>query len=65
VFAFLSASNFGEHPVALRLQGLEPEANYRLEEHDSVLSGNALMKRGIPLAMKGTFVSQMLRLKHV
>ncbi len=63
-FAFLSASNFGEQRIALRLQGLEPEANYRIEQLDLVLSGTALMKRGIPLAMKGTFVSQMLRLQR-
>ena len=64
-FAFLSASNFGEQRIALRLQGLDPEAQYRIEDHDLVLSGTALMKRGIPLAMKGTFVSQMLRLQRV
>ncbi len=64
-FAFLSASNFGEQRVALKLQGLEPEANYQVEGLDLVLSGKALMKRGIPLAMKGTFVSRMLRLWRV
>lgn len=65
VFAFLSTSTFGEYQVALRLQGLEQEVNYRVEELDLVLSGKALMKRGIPLAMKGTFVSQMLRLHRM
>jgi alpha-galactosidase len=65
VFAFLSASHFGEYRAALRLQGLEPEALYRVEEHNLVVSGKALMKRGLPLAMKGTFVSQMLRLQRV
>ncbi|MCC6805479.1 MAG: alpha-galactosidase [Anaerolineae bacterium] len=64
-FAFLSASNFGEYRAALRLQGLEPDARYRVDGRDLVLSGTALMKQGIPLAMKGTFASQMLRLERV
>ncbi|MFN8447656.1 MAG: alpha-galactosidase [Anaerolineae bacterium] len=64
-FAFLSASNFGEYRAALRLQGLEPDANYHIEAYDLVMSGTALMKRGIPLAMKGAFVSQMLHLRRV
>jgi alpha-galactosidase len=65
VFAFLSASNFGEYPLALRLQGLEPDATYRINDNPQVSSGQALMKRGIPLALRGTFVSQMLRLQRV
>jgi alpha-galactosidase len=64
-FAFLSASKFGEERIALRLQGLDPAVNYRIADHDLVLSGSALMKRGIPLALKGTFVSQMLRLERI
>lgn len=65
VFAFLSASTFGEFRIALRLEGLEPDASYRVEELDLVLSGKALMKRGIPVAMKGTFVSQILHIRRM
>jgi alpha-galactosidase len=65
VFAFLSASNFGEQRVALRLEGLETEARYKVQELNLVLSGKALMKQGIPLAMRGTFVSQMLHLQRL
>jgi alpha-galactosidase len=64
-FAFLSASNYGPISIDLRLQGLEPEARYHIEELDLVLSGQALMKRGIPLAMKGSFVSQMLHIRRL
>lgn len=65
VFAFLSASTFGDFRTMLRLQGLDATANYHIQELDITLSGQALMKRGIPLALKGSFVSQMLRLRRV
>jgi alpha-galactosidase len=65
VFAFLSASTFGEFRAALRLEGLEPDAQYHVEELDLTLSGQALMKRGLSLALKGAFVSQMLRIRRV
>lgn len=65
VFAFLSASTFGEFRIGLRLQGLEPEGRYQVEGMDLVLSGQALMKRGLPVGLKGAFVSQMLRLRRV
>lgn len=64
-FAFLNASNYGDYRIALQLEGLDPDATYRIEELDLVLSGKALMKRGIPLVMKGTFVSQMMRLQRL
>ncbi|QPC83368.1 alpha-galactosidase [Phototrophicus methaneseepsis] len=64
-FAFLSASQFGEYRIALHLEGLEPEATYHVEEFDLTMSGQALMKRGVPLAMKGSFVSQMLHIRRV
>jgi len=64
VFAFLSASVFGEFRTMLRLQGLDADASYQIDDHIT-LSGQALMKRGLPLALKGSFVSQMLRVRRV
>jgi alpha-galactosidase len=65
VFAFLSTSLFGEFRAVLRLQGLEPDARYRIDGTDTLLSGQALMKRGLPLTLKGSFVSQMLHIRRV
>ncbi len=64
VFAFLSASTFGEFRTMLRLQGLDADATYQINDN-LTLSGQALMKRGLPLALKGSFVSQMLRIRRV
>ena len=33
-FAFLSASNYGPISIDLRLQGLDPDAHYHIEELD-------------------------------
>lgn len=65
VFAFLSASTFGEFRTGLRLQGLEPDALYQVEGLDYRLSGQALMRRGLPIGLRGAFVSQMLRIRRV
>lgn len=50
----------------LRLQGLDPEANYRLEGGDSIFGGDQLMYAGIPIAdLNGDYVSQMWKLMRV
>ena len=64
VFAFLSASVFGDFRTMLRLEGLDADATYQLDDNIP-LSGQALMKRGLPLALKGSFVSQMLRIRRL
>jgi alpha-galactosidase len=65
VFAFLRASQFGAFRTVLHLQGLEPNAQYQITETGEVFSGQMLMKRGLPLALNGSFVSQMIRLERI
>ncbi len=63
VFIFLHASHFGEHQGLLRLQGLEPDTRYRVDESEVLYSGTALMERGLDIHMRGTFTSQMIRIR--
>lgn len=62
VAVFLSQSQFGYFSTNLRLEGLEPDALYRVEGWDVPWSGQALMQRGLPIALKGAFVSRLIRL---
>jgi alpha-galactosidase len=64
-FAFLHSSRFGLHRSMLRLQGLEPEAMYLVDEDTTPISGQALMKRGLHLDMRGDFVSRMFVIKRI
>ncbi|MBI5668373.1 MAG: alpha-galactosidase [Chloroflexi bacterium] len=65
VIIFLSQSRFGYFSTPVHLQGLDPNARYVAEGWDEPWSGQALMKRGLPVALKGSFVSQLIRLSRV
>ncbi len=60
VFVFLHSATFGPYLCQLRLQGLQSDYVYELEDY-GVLSGEALMQRGLRLELKGTFKSKLIR----
>jgi alpha-galactosidase len=64
VAVFLSQSQFGHFYTPLRLQGLEPDTRYVVDGWDEPWSGQALMKHGLPIALKGAFVSRLIRLSR-
>lgn len=61
---FLSQSQFGHFDSSVRLQGLDPDSRYTVDGWDEPWSGQALMKRGLPVALKGSFVSKLIRLSR-
>ena len=63
VFAFLHSSKYGPCRKPLRLQGLEPDAIYHVEG-EKIISGQALMQRGILVEMSGDFASQLIRIRR-
>jgi alpha-galactosidase len=65
IFLFLRVSQYGPFRSVLRLQGLEPDAQYQIVGSDEIHSGQMLMKRGLPVALSGSFASQMIRVKRV
>lgn len=79
LFCFLHSSRFGPVHAWVQLQGLEPEARYRVEgvpvepqrrgdpgpATTVVLSGAALMQRGLYLALRGDYQSLIIRLFRV
>jgi alpha-galactosidase len=65
VVIFLSQSQFGYFSTAVCLEGLEPDTRYRVDGWEEPWSGQALMKRGLPVALKGAFVSRLIRLARV
>jgi len=65
VFAYLRSSRFGLYRSMLRLQGLDPQAMYRVDDDATTFSGQALMKRGLHLDLKGDFVSKMIVIRRV
>ena len=65
VFAYLHSSRFGLYRSMLRLQGLDAQALYRIEGDDTPVSGQALMKRGLHLDLRGDFVSRMIVIRRV
>ena len=65
VFVFLHSSRFGPVNRTIRLQGLEPDARYTVDDGADSQSGSALMYRGIPLSMRGDYVSQLIRIRRV
>ncbi len=61
VFQILAKPN--QRRAQLRLQGLQPDAQYRLEGTDAVYSGSLLMQAGMPVPpMWGDSQSQLLHL---
>ena len=65
VFIFLHRSRFGPLNRTVRLQGLEADARYTVDEQTETLSGSALMYGGIPLSMRGDYVSRLIRIRRV
>ncbi|HEY0758079.1 MAG TPA: alpha-galactosidase [Acidisarcina sp.] len=72
VFAFLHSSQFLYPFPTIRLRGLEPEADYKLEwiegrasRAPSVASGAYWMSNGIDLEMRGDFKAAAFRLERV
>ena len=63
VFAFLVGATFGHVECLLQLQGLDPDSNYDLDGKRH--SGQALMKRGLDIALRGDNQSCLLRLQRV
>lgn len=65
VTVFLSQSQFGYFTTRIRLEGLNADAFYRVDGWNEPWSGQALMQRGVPIALKGAFVSQLIRLERM
>jgi len=65
LFAFLHSSQFGVSTKTLYLKGLENLALYSVDGLDELLSGTALMKRGLDIKLKGDFDSKFIRIKKV
>lgn len=63
VFGFLHSSNFGAYRCQLRLQGLVADARYEIEGY-GIVSGQALMQRGLKLELSGSFQSKLIHLKR-
>jgi len=58
----LSRANY--HSRRVRLQGLDPDARYRVEGTDKVYGGDALMYAGLPMEnLWGDFLSRLISLK--
>jgi alpha-galactosidase len=64
VFAFNHSRNFGEKEDQIYLRGLEPTYRYRITvgEDKLLMTGNGLMKVGIPVKLSGDFSSALIRI---
>jgi alpha-galactosidase len=68
VFVFLHASRFGPSRRRLRLQGLEPDALYRVDAGEvgaQPQSGAALMARGLIVEMCGDLQSRLIHIQRL
>ncbi len=65
VFIFLHSSNFGPVNTVVRLQGLDAEAIYQVDDNAEMLSGAALMHRGMPIDIRGDYVSRLMHIRRV
>jgi alpha-galactosidase len=75
LLSFLRSSQLGNGLPAIRFQGLKPGARYHVESRQpdkasraidtQVLSGVALMERGLQLRMTGDYQSALVRLTQV
>ena len=73
LFAFLRSAQFGNSLPAVRLQGLRPQARYRVQAPHladqraaltpQVATGAALMERGLSLGLSGDYASSLIRLE--
>lgn len=65
VFIFLTHTPYGRESAWIKLRGLDPEANYKLDDPQAqTLSGKALMERGIFVTLSGERQSQLVRLRR-
>lgn len=62
LFAFLHSNNFANELPQIRLQGLDEQSVYQVENIKQPLSGLALMKLGIKVDLKGDFQSMLIRI---
>lgn len=65
LFAFLHSSQFGAALKTLHLKGLEDKALYKVDGFDELLSGTALMKRGLDIKLTGDYDSQLVGIRKV
>lgn len=64
LFAFLHSQRLGEPLPRLCLNGLQSEKYYVIDKLPGIWSGNALMKIGIELPLRGDFDSLMYRIRE-
>ena len=66
LFAYLHAQRFGRSVPPLELQGMNPDATYRVETTDDALkgveeiSGLDLLHRGLQLSLRGDYDSAVI-----
>jgi alpha-galactosidase len=72
LFSYLHSQRYGMTPAAVPLQGLDPQASYRVVPlnarkyaGDEIVSGAVLMGQGITLQLAGDYDSTALRLERV
>jgi alpha-galactosidase len=70
VFAFQQAQRFGDPFPAIRLEGLEPDAKYKLTPIDdkiaaAELTGDYLMHRGVDVSLEGDYDSTSFTLERM
>ena len=53
-----------QRPQTVRLRGLAPDARYRVEGTEQILTGGALMEYGMDFPVKGAFKSGIFRLRQ-
>ncbi|MEC0093186.1 alpha-galactosidase [Paenibacillus macquariensis] len=64
VFAFLHSQRLGDGLPRLRLQGLNPDKTYVIDELSGTWTGKALMNIGVELPLRGDFDSLMYRIQE-
>ncbi len=69
VLAFERRGHFWQNPLRLRLAGLKPDAFYRLSGdlaagEPTLLSGQALMRRGLLPRLEGQYASALISFQH-
>jgi alpha-galactosidase len=65
LLVFLHASRYGANRRWFRLQGLNPMARYQIVGTEEVLSGAALMGRGLPIELRGDLQSKLVHLMRI
>ncbi|MDQ6421437.1 alpha-galactosidase [Paenibacillus sp. LHD-117] len=65
VFAFLHSNSFDNELPRIRLQGLDEQTLYRVDDREQALSGKALMTVGIKVELRGDFQSKIIRIRKM